>query len=377
MSNRRTVLLFALALLPCLAADKARPLPKVPEGWTIELVKEAPEIAYPTAIVAEPQGNAIYLGQDPMDMPGPPTSPIDSILRIDKDGKTTVFAEKLWAVMGLEWADSTLYVVHAPFLSAFRDKDGDGKADERVDLMTGLGPVIPAFNGINDHVASGIRLGMDGYLYISVGDKGIAAGVGKDGVKIQLFGGGVIRIRPDGTGLEVVSTGERNPLSVALSKDDEIFTYGNDDDSKKWPNSLTHHIVGGHHGYPYQFLDAPGRALPIMGGEIGGSGAQAICYNESLSAGLSGKPPGVRLGLANGLSNRDRAKRGNVPDRVKDPVCHQGRRQGFSAVFALCRRAGTALSGRLGPRWLARRWPKNRATVFAAIPEVSPTGRPS
>src|SRR5262249_43003425 len=97
---------------------------------------------------------------------------------------------------------------------------------------------------------------------------------------IQLFGGGVIRIRPDGSGLEVVSTGERNPLSVALSASGEIFTYGNDDDSKKWPNSLTHHIVGGHFGYPYEFLTAPNRALPIMAGSIGGAGAQAICYNE-------------------------------------------------------------------------------------------------
>ena len=102
--------------------------------------------------------------------------------------------------MGLEWVDGTLYVVHAPFLSALRDTDGDGKADERVDLMTGLGPKLPGFNGINDHVASGIRLGMDGFLYIAVGDKGIPRGVGKDGRTIQLFGGGVIRIRPDGTG---------------------------------------------------------------------------------------------------------------------------------------------------------------------------------
>ena len=197
-----------------------------------------------------------------------------------KDGKVTTFADKLWSVMGLEWVDGTLYVVHAPFLSAFRDTDGDGKADSRVDLITGLGPKLPGFNGINDHIASGIRLGMDGFLYIAVGDKGIPHGVGRDGTTIQLFGGGVIRIRPDGTGLEVVSTGECNPLSVALSATDEIFTYGNDDDSKKWPNSLTHHIVGGHYGYPYQFLTAPRRALPIMGGQFGGVGAQGICYNE-------------------------------------------------------------------------------------------------
>jgi putative membrane-bound dehydrogenase-like protein len=215
-----------------------------------------------------------------MDMPGPPTVPIDSVVAVDGKGRVSVFADKLWAVMGLEWADGTLYVVHPPFLSALRDTDGDGKADSRVDLMTGLGPKLPGFSGINDHVASGVRLGMDGFLYIAVGDKGIPRGVGKDGTTISLFGGGVIRIRPDGTGLEVVSTGERNPLTMALTATDEVFTYGNDDDSKKWPNSLTHHIVGGHYGYPYQFLDAPHRALPIVAGQLGGSGAQGVCYNE-------------------------------------------------------------------------------------------------
>ena len=270
-------------------AQTATPLPKPAEGWKIELVAAAPAILFPTAVVAAPDGT-VYLGQDPMDMPGPPTVPIDSVVAI-KGGKVRAFAEKLWAVMGLEWADGTLFVVHAPYLSAFRDTDGDGKADQRVDLMTGLGPKLPGFSGINDHVASGVRLGMDGYLYISVGDKGIPKGVGKDGTTIQLFGGGVVRIRPDGTGLQVVSTGERNPLSVALSATDEVFTYGNDDDSKRWPNSLTHHIVGAHFGYPYDFLTAPTRTLPIMDGQLGGSGTQGICYNED------GLPPGYRGNL--------------------------------------------------------------------------------
>lgn len=258
--------------------QEARPLPAVARGWAIEQVIEAPAILFPTAIVSAPDGT-IYLGQDPMDMPGPPTEPIDSVVAI-RDGKVRVFADKLWAVMGLEWADDTLYVVHAPYLSAFRDTDGDGRADERTDLMTGLGPKIPGFSGINDHVASGMRLGLDGFLYIAVGDKGIPRGVGRDGKVIQLKGGGVIRIRPDGSDVQVVSTGERNPLSVALSKTDEIFTYGNDDDSKKWPNSLTHHIVGAHFGYPYEFLNEPERSLPVLAGQIGGSGTQGVCFNE-------------------------------------------------------------------------------------------------
>jgi putative heme-binding domain-containing protein len=285
-------MLFVLVLVhpEARGADESpAPLPAPAPGWSIELAAGAPRILFPTAIVAAPDGT-VYLGSDPMDMPGPPTAPIDRVLAV-KDGKVTAFAEKLWSVMGLEFFDQALYVVHAPYLSAFRDSDGDGRADTRIDLVTGLGPKLPGFNGINDHVVSGVRLGMDGFLYVAVGDKGIPRGVGRDGKTIQLFGGGVIRVRPDGTDLEVVSTGECNPLSVALSATDEIFTYGNDDDSRKWPNSLTHHIVGGHHGYPYQFLTAPERALPIMSGQAGGAGAQGICYNED------GLPPEYRGNL--------------------------------------------------------------------------------
>jgi putative heme-binding domain-containing protein len=276
--TRKAIIVLFWAAVPCVAGAAPSRQPAVADGWSIELAAEAPQVLFPTAIVAAPDGT-LYLGSDPMDMPGPPTVPIDHVVAI-RGGKATTFADKLWSVMGLEWIDGTVYVVHAPFLSAFRDVDGDGKADTRVDLMTGLGPERPGFNGINDHIASGIRLGMDGFLYISVGDKGIPHGVARDGTTIQLFGGGVIRIRPDGTGLEVVSTGECNPLSVALSATDEVFTFGNDDDSKKWPNSLTHHIVGGHYGYPYEFLSSPRRALRIMGGQFGGVGAQGICYNE-------------------------------------------------------------------------------------------------
>ncbi len=257
-------------------AEDRPPMPKVADGWSIALVEQAPRIAYPTAIVAAPDGT-VYLGQDPMNMPGPVNSPVDSVLAVRPDGSTRVFADKLQSVMGLEWVDGTLYVVHAPFLSSFRDSDGDGVADVRVDLVTGLGPKIPGLNGLNDHVASGVRLGMDGFLYVSVGDKGVPLGRGSDGATITLGSGGVVRVRPDGTGLEVVSTGERNPLSVALTAKDDIFTFGNDDDSRLWPNSLTHHVVGGHYGYPYEFLAAPHRALPIVAGQTGGAGAQGVC----------------------------------------------------------------------------------------------------
>ena len=248
-------------------------------GWSIALAHQAPKIQYPTAIVVAPDGT-VYLGQDPMNMPGPVTAPIDSVLAIRPDGSTRTFAAKLQSVMGLEWVDGALIVVHAPFLSSFRDTDGDGMADRRIDLVTGLGPAVPGSNGLNDHIASGVRLAMDGFLYLSVGDKGIPRAKGTDGRTITLSTGGVIRVRPDGTDLEVVSTGERNPLSVALSDRDDVWTFGNDDDSHLWPNSLTYHIVGGHYGYPYEFRTQPHRALPIVAGQSGGAGAQGVCSNS-------------------------------------------------------------------------------------------------
>ena len=65
---------------------------------------------------------------------------------------------------------------------------------------------------------------MDGFFYIAVGDKGLHGAVGADGRRADLNGGGVVRIRPDGSGLEVVNTGVRNILDLAMDGEDEMFT---------------------------------------------------------------------------------------------------------------------------------------------------------
>ena len=70
--------------------------------------------------MVEDADGTIYLGEAPTDMNGPPTVTHDCVVRLRwKDGKLekTTFADKLWAVMGLELVDDTLYVVHAPYLA--------------------------------------------------------------------------------------------------------------------------------------------------------------------------------------------------------------------------------------------------------------------
>src|SRR5438876_1095892 len=88
----------------------------------------------------------------------------------------------------------------------------------------------------------------DGRVYVAVGDKGLFNCVGRDGKRIDMHGGGILRLRPDGTGLEIYCTGTRNILDVALDIEDDIFTYDNTDEHD-WMGRLTHMVNGGFYGY--------------------------------------------------------------------------------------------------------------------------------
>src|SRR5947207_11994719 len=107
-----TLLAFAAAL------PAATPLPKAPDGFTVELVLEAPAIEAPTALCVAPNGD-VYYAEDPMDMAGPVTENRDRVwlLRGGNPRRKVLIADRLWSVMGLEVVRDKLYVVHAPYLS--------------------------------------------------------------------------------------------------------------------------------------------------------------------------------------------------------------------------------------------------------------------
>lgn len=254
------------------------------EGFKVELIYQPPEIEHPSVVTCDDEGN-LFVGEDPMDMRGPTTKHIDRVILIRWDKQTgkpirTVFCDNLGAVFGLVWHEGALYVMHAPLYSVFRDTDGDGVADERKDLAEGFGPPAGVY-GFNDHIVTGTRLGMDGFIYVSVGDKGIPKATGADGSTITLEGGGVVRMRPDGTQLEIVSSGTRNHLDVAMDSLDNIFTYDNTDDGLGWWTRFTHHIPTGYYGYPYDYHPHPERHLPRISEHGGGSPVGAACYREA------------------------------------------------------------------------------------------------
>lgn len=254
-------------------------LPKVAEGFSIRLVAAVPAVQYPCQVATAPDGS-LFVGEDPMDQVGPANKPIDRILRFREGKEPEVFAEKLNAIYGMVWHEGALYVMNMPNLTVFRDKDGDGKAESRTELFTDLGVPAGTPNDFNDHIVSGLKIGIDQYLYISVGDKGVPKATGPDGRTAQVKGGGVLRCRLDGTGLEVFSTGTRNHLEANLDDRDNLFTYDNTDDGLGWWTRVTHHVDGGYYGYPFDYHNRQDKMLPSMGEYGGGSPCGGLYYGE-------------------------------------------------------------------------------------------------
>src|SRR5215207_2433817 len=138
----RRLLALAGLLAVTLPLPAQTPAPRVPDGFKVELVLQAPDIEAPTALCVAPNGD-VYFAEDPMDMVGPPTKNLDRIwlLKGGDPNQKVLFAEKLWAVMGLELVGDRLYVVHPPYVTVFT-LDKEGKAKERKDLFTDLGPPV-------------------------------------------------------------------------------------------------------------------------------------------------------------------------------------------------------------------------------------------
>ena len=275
--------LFALGLICATScnllvngSESASDLPSPREGWQIELIAEAPEISHPSVVCTAPDGR-IFVAEDPMDIRTPRADVAEGrIICLHPDGLRTVFADKLYAVFGMQYLDGKLYVLHNPKFSVFRDDHGVGK-DGR-DLIESTNP-NPWAQDWNDHVPANFRLAMDGYFYISTGDKGFYQCKGTDGRVINLRTGGIVRMRPDGTELEVYSSGVRNILDVAINSEDELFTYDNTDE-RQWMSRVTHMVDGGEYGYPFDFIPQRPYTLWMMADYGGGAATGAFAYTQ-------------------------------------------------------------------------------------------------
>ncbi|OYW74917.1 MAG: heme-binding protein, partial [Verrucomicrobia bacterium 12-59-8] len=255
---------------------------KVPDGFEVSLFAPPQSANYPVFIAAAPDGT-LYVSSDGNGSLGrnPHRGRILRLKDHDGDGRADEvkeFVKDVDAPRGLVWDKDRLYLVHPPHLSAYIDKDGDGVADEEKVLVKNI-----AFGYKDrpaDHTTNGLSLGIDGWLYIAGGDFGFMDAEGTDGRHLQHRGGGVIRVRPDGSGLEIYSTGTRNILEVAISPLMDIFARDNTNDGGGW-NVRFHHFTGlDNHGYPRLFKNFNDECIQPLADYGGGSGCGAVYIDE-------------------------------------------------------------------------------------------------
>src|SRR4051812_12191877 len=132
----------------------------------------------------------------------------------DGDGRAdhaTVFADgfnqlEAGTAAGVLAFNGDVYFANIPNLWLLHDANGDGNADSRKVLHTGFG----VHYEISGHDLHGLRLGPDGRIYFSIGDRALNV-VDSSGKTVlsNPDSGAVLRCEPDGSNLELVHTGLR------------------------------------------------------------------------------------------------------------------------------------------------------------------------
>ena len=149
--------------------------------------------------------------------------------------------------------EGKLWCTNIPNLWLFSGRTNEGKAEKREVLSSGYG-VRFSFTG---HDLHGLIIGPDGRLYFSLGDRG-AHVVTREGKTLDAPDeGAVFRCQLDGSHLEIVHRGLRNPQELAFDKHGNLFTGDNDSDQgdrERWVQIVEGGDSGWRVGYQHNPL---------------------------------------------------------------------------------------------------------------------------
>lgn len=246
--------------------------PQAARGLVLQLFAESPQVANPTAISLDEQGrlyvaesgrwtdmwNLSLRGQEYWLLDDLACQSLEDRLRMyekwqhrfptgmaifqrgdeqirrleDTDGdgradRSVVFANGFNDTLtstaeGVLAEDGKVFFACLPRLWELADTDGDGKADERRVLLEGFGLAFSLAHDLH-----GLIRGPDGRLYFSLGDRGYRVTTSGGKVLFRPHTGAVFRCHPDGTELEAIAHGLRNPYELAFDDFGNLFTVDN------------------------------------------------------------------------------------------------------------------------------------------------------
>lgn len=260
---------------------KDKEFPQVPKGFEIKMLAQPPQVEYPVGVCTTPAGDEVFVGQDPENVRGR-TNGLSSVVKVTfgPDGKAIVtpFVDKVNGPRGMCFVDGTLYVVHGPTIAAYKDTPS-GPNTEHDTLVTGFGFEPKELQ--QDHACAGIRMAIDGWLYMAVGDQGFVKATAKDGSTLQMHQGGIVRVRPDGTEMEQVTWRQRNIYNVDIDPLLNIFTRDNTNDGDGWDTHFNYDVMGADYGYPYLWIRYSDEIAEKIADYGGGSGTGGYYTDEA------------------------------------------------------------------------------------------------
>jgi quinoprotein glucose dehydrogenase len=187
----------------------------------------------------------------------------------DGDGKaekSTVYADGFNSILdgiasGVLARPDGVWLTNIPGLYKLTGSGPDGKAAKKEELFRGFGI---RFN-YTGHDLHGLIKGPDGRIYFSIGDRGTSAKT-KEGGQIDVPDeGAIFRSEEDGSHLELVMRGLRNPQELAFDDYGNLFTCDNDSDQGD-RERLVYVLEGGDAGWRigYQHCPQPAERNPWL-----------------------------------------------------------------------------------------------------------------
>ncbi|HEY2584369.1 MAG TPA: HEAT repeat domain-containing protein [Tepidisphaeraceae bacterium] len=265
-------------------ADPAKILQsvKASSSFDVTVFAAPPDVSYVTCLTAAPMTD-VFIGIDETGSLGHQPNAGRVVRAVDTNGDGRADRFVTFATMdhprGLVWDDGKLWVLHPPYLTLYTD-NGTGVAGPGRDLVSGISTEALVKGRGADHTTNGIRMGIDGWIYIAMGDFGMFHAVTADGKPFQVHGGGVMRVRPDGTDLEIYSFGTRNIYDVAIDPFMNVFTRDNTNDGDNWNDRLAYDVPSGYYGYPSYFMHFPGEFIDCLADYGGGAPCGSIFLDE-------------------------------------------------------------------------------------------------
>ena len=127
---------------------------------------------------------------------------------------------------GIFTANGKVYFACIPHVWMLEDTNGDLKADTRKSLQEGYGISV----SLSGHDLNGFTFGPDGRIYFTIGDRGYNLKTADGRHLYDQYAGAIFRMEPDGSGLEVVHSGLRNPKEIAFDQYGFAFSVDNNAD---------------------------------------------------------------------------------------------------------------------------------------------------